>query len=253
MSNPSKLLRNPLVLIASGIVLLGLVVSIAITRSMGPDEKERVESGEKRVIQPSKSSVPPSRSSEGSSRGGPRKSQGKEIQGDGHIVAVPEKSRRQEFMTAISVRARNELKGLREQYKTEFDSAESRKEFSDTLRNITDPEERQRLLLERTTALRVARNKMDAQKGFPGRAREKRLIDLMQVQNLWRMNTFVARNASLTGEAGKFDDRLAEWAVNSEDMSDEEFHTTFNELRHDLNVLRGRNQSGARPQPSIPK
>ncbi len=252
MSKPSKLLLNPLVLTASGIVLLG-VVSIAIIRSMAPDEKEGVESGEKSAIRPAKSSVHPSRSSGGSSPGGPRKSQGKEIQVDGKIVAVPEKSKRQEFMTTISVRARNELKGLREQYKTEFDSAESRKEFSDTLRNVTDPEERKRLLLERTTALRMARNKMDAQKGFPGRAREKRLIDLMQVQNLWRMNTFVARNASLTGEAGKFDDRLAEWAVNSEDMSDEEFHTTFNELRHDLNVLRGRNQSGARPQPSVPK
>ncbi|MBT45286.1 MAG: hypothetical protein CL922_07720 [Deltaproteobacteria bacterium] len=252
MSKPSKLLLNPFVLTASGIVLLG-VVSIAIIRSMAPDEKEGVESGEKSAIRPAKSSVHPSRSSGDSSSSGPRKSQGKEIQGDGKIVAVPEKSKRQEFMTTISVRARNELKGLREQYKTEFDSAESRKEFSDTLRNVTDPEERERLLRERTTAMRIARNKMDAQKGFPGRAREKRLIALMQVQNLWRMNAFVVRNASLTGEAEKFDDRLAEWAANSEDMSDEEFHASFNDLRHALNDLRGRNQGGIRPQPSVPK
>ena len=252
MSKPFKLLRNPLVLIASGLILLG-VVAIAITRSMAPEEKESAESGEKIAIPPAKSSVHPSRSSKGSSPGGPRKSQGKEIQGDGNIVAVPGKSKRQEFMTALSVRARNELKGLRMQYQTEFDSAESRKEFSDTLRNVTDPEERKRLLLERTTAMRIARNKMDAQKGFPGRAREKRLIALMQVQNLWRMTAFVARNDSLTGEAGKFDDRLAEWAATSEDMSDEEFHASFNELRHALNDLRGRNQSNTRPQPSVPK
>ena len=122
MSKPSKLLLNPFVLTASGIVLLG-VVSIAIIRSMAPDEKESVESGEKSVIRPAKSSEHPSRSSGDSSSSGPRKSQGKEIQGDGKIVAVPEKAKRQEFMTTISVRARNELKGLREQYKTEFDSA----------------------------------------------------------------------------------------------------------------------------------
>jgi len=252
MSIPSKFLRNPLVLIAFGIVFL-VVVSIAITRSMAPDEKESLKSGGTRAIRPAKSSVPPSRSPGGSSPGSSHKSQGREIQGDGQIVAIPEKSKRQEFMTTISIRARNELKGLREQYKTEFDSPESRKEFSDTLRNVTDPEERERLLQERTTAMRIARNKMDAQKGFPERAREKRLIALMQVQNLWRMNTFVAQNASLTGEAGKFDDRLAEWAANSEDMSDEKFHASFNELRHALNALRSRNQSGPRPQPLVPK
>ena len=93
MSKPSKLLLNPFVLTASGIVLLG-VVSIAIIRSMAPDEKESVESGEKSVIRPAKSSVHPSRSSGDSSSSGPRKSQGKEIQGDGKIVAGPEKSKR---------------------------------------------------------------------------------------------------------------------------------------------------------------
>ena len=122
------------------------------------------------------------------------------------------------------------------------------------MRNTTDPKERERLLRERTTAQRIARNKAEDQKGLPERAREKRLIALMQVQNLWRMNSFVARNASLSGEAGEFDDRLAKWVVSSEDMSDEEFHTTFNELRNALNDLRVRNQGNtSRPKSPVPR
>ena len=256
MSQPLKLLHNPLFLSALALVVLG-AIAIGITKSILSGNNEDIESGKKNTIHTAKSSGHSSRSTGSNAPGGPRKSTskaGEEIRESGESGAIPEKSRREALMTTISVQARNELKGLREQYRTEFDSAESRKKFSDSLRNTTDPKERERLLRERTTAHRMARNKLEAQKGFPGRAREKRLIALMQVQNLWRMNSFVARNESLSGEAGEFDDRLAEWAVTSEGMSDEEFHTTFNELRNALNNLRTRNQgSTSRPQAPVPR
>ncbi len=253
MSQPSKILLNPLTLSGLAIVLLG-VLAIGISKFVSSDGKENAENEEKGATQIAKSSGHSSRPSGSNTPRGPRKSSG----GDGREIqgprAVPDKSKRQEFMTRISVQARNELKGLREAYRTEFDSAESRKEFSDTLRSVTDQEKRERLIQERTTAQRIARNKMEAQKGFPQRSREKRLIALMQVQNLWRMNSFVARNSSLSGEAGEFDDRLAEWAVNAEDMDDEEFHTTFNELRNTLNGLRTRSQGRtSRPRSPVPK
>ena len=97
--------------------------------------------------------------------------------------------------------------------------------------------------------MRIARDKADAQKGFPGRAREKRLIALMQVQNLWRMNSFVARNENLKTEADQFDARLAEWVASEEGMSDEDFHESFNALRHTLNELRVRNQAAVPGRP----
>ena len=256
MSQPSKILLNPFILSGLGIVLLG-GLAIGITKFVLSDVKEDVGSGKKNTTHIAKSSGHPSSSSGDNATGGPRKSKskpGEEIQENGEFGSVPEKSKRQGLMTTISVQARNELKGLRELYRTEFDSAESRKKFSDTLRNTTDPKERERLLRERTTAQRIARNKAEAQKGLPERAREKRLIALMQVQNLWRMNSFVAQNESLSGEAGEFDDRLAEWVVNSEKMSDEEFHTTFNKLRNALNDLRVRNQGNtSRPKSPVPR
>lgn len=162
---------------------------------------------------------------------------------------VAEKSKRKELMIRTSVQARSELKALREKYQTEFDSPEARKAFSDKLRAVTDAGERKRLLEEHDLARRIARDRMDAEKGFPGRAREKRLIALMQVQNLWRMNSFVARNENLKTEADQFDDRLAEWVASEEELSDEEFHESFNALRHTLNELRVRNQAAVPGRP----
>ncbi len=225
------------------------VLGIAVYLFTGSDAPENGEDGAKTPSKPAKSRVHSPRPS-ADTPGVTRKSQGRdEVLQQEPGITVVEKSKRKELMIAISVRARNELKGLRERYQTEFDSPEARKEFSDTLRNVTDPQERERLVRERTTAMRIARDKADAEKGFPGRAREKRLIALMQVQNLWRMNSFVARNETLKTEAGQFDDRLAEWVANEEEMSDEDFHESFNTLRHTLNDLRVRNQAAAPGSP----
>ena len=71
----------------------------------------------------------------------------------------------------------------------------------------------------------------------------------MQVQNLWRMNSFVARNENLKTEADQFDERLAEWVASEEELSDEEFHESFNALRHTLNELRVRNQAAVPGRP----
>ena len=97
--------------------------------------------------------------------------------------------------------------------------------------------------------MRIARDRADAEKGFPGRAQEKRLIALMQVQSLWRMNSYLSQNPSLQAEASQLDDKLAEWVENAESMNDEDFHKSFNDLRRNLNDLRIRNQAGAAGQP----
>ena len=152
---------------------------------------------------------------------------------------------RKEAMVAVSIRARRDLKLLREGSRTELESAEAREEFAETIRNISDSGERKRLLEERAESMRIARNKADAEKGFPGRAREKRLIALMQVQSLWRMNSYLAQNRSLKTESAQFDDQLADWVEKSEGMSDEEFHQSFNDLQRSLNELRIRDQAAS--------
>ena len=156
---------------------------------------------------------------------------------------------RKEAMVAVSIRARRDLKLLREGSRNELESAEAREEFAETIRNISDPGERKRLLEERAESMRIARNKADAEKGFPGRAREKRLIALMQVQSLWRMNSYLAQNRSLKTESAQFDDQLADWVEKSEGMSDEEFHRSFNDLQRSLNELRIRDQAASTRQP----
>ena len=158
-------------------------------------------------------------------------------------------SSRKEAMVAVSIRARRDLKTLRARSRNEIDSTEAREELAETLRNIADPAERKRLLEERAESMRIARDRADAEKGFPGRAQEKRLIALMQVQSLWRMNSHLAQNPSLQAEASQLDDKLAEWVENAESMNDEDFHKSFNDLRRNLNDLRIRNQAGAAGQP----
>ena len=243
MSNPSKFLLNPLVLAASGIILLG-AVAVFITSSITSEDSDSGTIPAKRIA---KSSGRPSGATDLANSGEIRKSRGKtdeEKKGNGkgpQPVVIADKSKRKELMIRVSVEARNELKALREKYRTEFDTPESRKEFSDQLRSVTDADERKRLLTQHEEARRIARNKMDAEKGFPGRAREKRLIALMQAQNLWRMNSIVAQNNALKAEAEQFDDQLAEWVANSEDMSEEEFQKTYNTLRNTLTALRARN------------
>ena len=152
-------------------------------------------------------------------------------------------------MVAVSIRARRDLKTLRARSRNELDSPEAREELAETLRNIADPAERKRLLEERAESMRIARDRADAEKGFPGRAQEKRLIALMQVQSLWRMNSHLSQNPSLQAEASQLDDKLAEWVENAESMNDEDFHKSFNDLRRNLNDLRIRNQAGAAGQP----
>ena len=234
-----------LALAAVVIVALG----IGVILFMSSNAPESAKAGTKIVSKSAKSGTHSTRPS-ASSPEATRKSRGRDelLEKEPGKTVAP-KSERKDLMISISVRARNELKGLRERYQTEFDSPEARKEFSDTLRSVTDPQERERILQERTTAMRIARDKADAEKGFPGRAREKRLIALMQVQNLWRMNSFVARNENLKTEADQFDDRLAEWVASEEELSDEEFHESFNALRHTLNELRVRNQAAVPGRP----
>jgi len=164
----------------------------------------------------------------------------------GQVDSAPS---RKEAMIAVSIRARKDLKLLREGSRNELESAESREEFAEKIRDISDPGERKRLLEERAESIRIARNKADAKKGFPGRAREKRLIALMQVQSLWRMNSYLAQNSSLKNESAQFDDQLAEWVETSEGMSDEEFHQSFNDLQRSLNELRIRDQATSTGKP----
>ena len=156
---------------------------------------------------------------------------------------------RKEAMVAVSVQARRDLKLLRESSRDEFETPEAREAFAETISNISDPGERKRLLEERAESMRIARDRADAEKGFPGRAREKRLIALMQVQNLWRMNTHLSKNRSLKTEAAKFDGELMEWVENYEGMSDQDFHQSFNNLRRTLNELRIRDQAASTSQP----
>ena len=156
---------------------------------------------------------------------------------------------RKEAMIALSIRARRDLKLLREGLRNELESVEAREEFARKIRDVSDPAERKRLLEERADSMRIARNKADASKGFPGRAREKRLIALMQVQSLWRMNSHLSQNRSLKTESAQFDDQLAEWVEKSEGMSDEEFHQSFNDLQRSLNELRIRDQAMSTRKP----
>ena len=157
---------------------------------------------------------------------------------------------RKEAMVAVSVQARRDLKLLRESSRDGSETPEAREAFAaESISNISDPGERKRLLEERSESMRIARDRADAEKGFPGRAREKRLIALMQVQNLWRMNAHLSKNRSLKTESAKFDGELMEWVENSEGMSDQDFHQSFNNLRRILNELRIRDQATSTSQP----
>jgi hypothetical protein len=146
-----------------------------------------------------------------------------------------------EMFVRISVEARDELKDLRAKYATAYDDPEERRQFGIRLSQITDPQERQRVLLERTETMRRARAEADAAKSAEDLEREKELIALMQVQNLWRMAEFVGKNSELAPEVEEFDERLAQWIEDSESMDSATFHSTFNTLRDPLNELRQRN------------
>ncbi len=153
-------------------------------------------------------------------------------------------------MVKVSVDARNELKDLRAKSKTKFDDPEERRAFGERLSQVRDPGERRTLLQERTAAMQEARAQADALKSSADIKREKRLIVLMQVQNLWRMGAMVSKNPELKSEAEQFNAELVNWVTESESMDDKRFHDEFSALRGDLADLRKRNGNIGRPPPS---
>lgn len=262
MSEPSNPLLKPIPIAAVGLLILVAAVVGLVRSGESPDESGDEANG-KRGIRISKSD----RSGTGSSReendSGPRKSDGKsdeEMKGTGKPPATIAKAQRRAKMLEVSIRARNELKQIRTKYATQYDSVEARRAFSAKMKNVTDPEERRRLLDEHSATVRAARIRQEAEKGFPERAREKRLGALQVVQNLHRMIEHVGKNPGLAGDASAMDDRLAEFVANKEKMGETEFHASFAALQADLQALRDRNDKhsrlsatpsaqGARPAP----
>lgn len=250
MSEKSSSRLNPVLLIVVGALVLAAVAVGVMAVAKPPADDEAAEaapserdrksirstSGEASYTAPPKHT----RKSEGG-REGTRPSQ------TAVAAAAGLSGNAQEMFTRVSISAREELKQLREKHSTEYDDPEERRVFGVKLSQITDPTERQRVLRERTEAMRAARARADAAKDIDEREREKQLIALMQVQNLARMSEFVSKNPSMTQQANDFEAGLAEWVRESETMDSETFHATFNQLRDSLNELRRRNAQFTRP------
>lgn len=240
-----SLLSKPVII---GSIAVGLLLATLVGLKLLPAGTDNGEAGNSSIIE----IPPPARTSpdNGSSGNTSRKSSAQrpateKIESDQEENTLS----RKEAMVAVSVQARRDLKLLRESSRNVFESPEAREAFAATIRNISDPEERKRLLEERAESMRIARDRADAEKGFPGRASEKRLIALMQVQSLWRMNSHLSKNRSLKTESAQFDSQLVEWVENSEGMSAQDFHQSFNNLRRSLNALRMRDQATSTRQP----
>jgi hypothetical protein len=154
----------------------------------------------------------------------------------------------EKLFVEVSIAAREELKLIRERSATEYDDPEERRAFGVKLSQISDPQERQRVLRERTELMRAARARVDAAKTVEDRDREKQLIVLMQVQNLWRMAEFVGKNPNLQEEAADFEESLADWVQSAEQVDNDTFHSSFNTLRDSLNELRRRNAQSGQPE-----
>jgi len=239
-------LSKPVVM---GCIATGLLLATLVGLKLLPAGTDNEEIGNSSIIEiPPPSNTSPDNGSSGNTS---RKSSVQRT-ATGKIESNQEETTpsRKEAMVAVSVQARRDLKLLRESSRDGSETPEAREAFAaESISNISDPGERKRLLEERSESMRIARDRADAEKGFPGRAREKRLIALMQVQNLWRMNAHLSKNRSLKTESAKFDGELMEWVENSEGMSDQDFHQSFNNLRRILNELRIRDQATSTSQP----
>lgn len=239
-------LSKPVVM---GCIATGLLLVTLVGLKLLPAGTDNEEIGNSSIIEiPPPSNTSPDNGSSGNTS---RKSSVQRT-ATGKIESNQEETTpsRKEAMVAVSVQARRDLKLLRESSRDGSETPEAREAFAaESISNISDPGERKRLLEERSESMRIARDRADAEKGFPGRAREKRLIALMQVQNLWRMNAHLSKNRSLKTESAKFDGELMEWVENSEGMSDQDFHQSFNNLRRILNELRIRDQATSTSQP----
>jgi len=239
-------LSKPVVM---GCIATGLLLVTLVGLKLLPAGTDNGEIGNSSIIEiPPPSNTSPDNGSSGNTS---RKSSVQRT-ATGKIESNQEETTpsRKEAMVAVSVQARRDLKLLRESSRDGSETPEAREAFAaESISNISDPGERKRLLEERSESMRIARDRADAEKGFPGRAREKRLIALMQVQNLWRMNAHLSKNRSLKTESAKFDGELMEWVENSEGMSDQDFHQSFNNLRRILNELRIRDQAASTSQP----
>lgn len=246
MSNSSTSRFNPVLLATVGVLVVA-AVAIGIMVIGAPDDEEAsTESGSSKSGAKSPRLVGSSLAGGGSQNS--KKSDGVRdgSRPDQNAKSPYPSGSREQLFLQTSIDAREELKLLRDKYATPFDDPEERRAFGVRLAQITDPQERQRVLQERTEEMRQARAKADSTKTQEDRDREKELIALMQVQNLWRMADFVAKNRDLQTEVDRFQDELADWVQSSETSDAETFHNTFNSLRHNLNELRKRNaQAGA--------
>jgi hypothetical protein len=247
MSHPSHPLLSPVPVVITILILVAVGIGISRVGRESEGAEKAKENGGNRIAK----SIP-RRSEPSREAGGYRKSEGKteeEKKGWGDIFLLNQN----EMMVQVSVRAREELKTLRANFQTKYDNPEERQTFSRELSGISDPVERQRLLQERTQVMRKARAEADAAKGFEARAFEKRLIVLMQVQNLHRMGEHIAKSPALKEKSLAFNNNLAEWVKTHEGMDDTAFHSSFSNLRNDLNSLRQRNsKQGAKPAPISP-
>ncbi|MDE0596361.1 MAG: hypothetical protein OSB65_14055 [Roseibacillus sp.] len=242
MPHPSHPLLSPVPVVITILILVAVGFGISRVGRESEGAEKAKENGGNRIAK----SIP-RRSEPSHEAGGYRKSEGKteeEKKGWRDIFLLNQN----EMMVQVSVRAREELKTLRANFHTKYDSPEERQAFGRELSGISDPAERQRLLQERTQVMRKARAEADAAKGFEARAFEKRLIVLMQVQNLYRMGEHIAKSPPLKVKSLAFNNRLAEWVKTNEGMDDAAFHSSFSNLRNDLNSLRQRNSiQGAKP------
>lgn len=253
MSDPPKSHLTTVTVVIAILILVAVGFAISQVGKKSDDDETAAEKARVRISKSVANRDEPARE-----RGGYRKSEGKteeEKKGWGEILLLD----RKEMMIQVSIKAREDLKAIREKHKTKYDDPAVRQAFSKELMAVKDPQERQKILQKRTAEMRKARAAADASKGFQERATEKRLIVLMQVQNLYRMGEYVAKSPDMKQEALAFDDRLAEWVQGSEEMDDPAFHKTFTQLRNDLNVLRQRNAKyevhtpynpSPRPQPN---
>ena len=144
-------------------------------------------------------------------------------------------------VTEVSARARRELQTMREQFQTAYDDPAEQKVFTEKLANIPDPGERQRLRSKRTEAMRLARAEVEARRAPESRILERKLIALVQLQDLWRLS-----ESSQTGEASILRERLLQLADGHAAMENGHFHRAFEKLRSDIQGLPGQLNSQPR-------
>ena len=159
MPIPSCLSKPPLLGAIAAMILLALLLGIKLLPTGPEDEKPGGPvTGTPPPIPGSSGEILPRNSSRKSSI---QRSGAKDLESNQAAKALS----RKEAMIAVSVRARTDLKKLRETLRDEFESPEAREEFAETIRNIQDPAERKKLMEERATSMRIARDRADTDQG----------------------------------------------------------------------------------------